>query len=650
MWNFLAMFRRALALFSHLSSFAADRRGQVALTFGFAAVPVLVIIGAAIDYSRSVQQRSNLQQATDAAALAIARSYLSSSATTNSLKDLTQKYLTGAMNMAAGDKSVTVNGFTGTRYVPTVRSVTLSDNNTRMCIYTGMIVPTQIISAVGGASDVLVGATACALGGSGSFEVAMALDNSYSMIESLGSQTKMDALHDAANALVDILIPDGTAAPTAAISLVPFNALVNVGTDTTKPFLDKTGQSSLNWRIIQKPQWTTNPSRFDLFNSMYTSSTKKATVPWAGCVEERPNNQYSSLGNDSTNYLTTDIAAASGDSLFVPYFAPDDPGDLDNTKQNSTYVYYNEDFDDSGISATGKNSNYRFLNSYLADSGYKTTLGSCSGNDPYEIADAKLTNTYPKSGITMACKYKGSVASIGPQWFGLSNGPNASCSTPAVTPLSTNKTILKTAINAMDPEGLTNLGTGFMWAWRTVSPVVNPFPIANPPVIGQQNPKAYDIKTPQNTKIIILMTDGFNTWSPFIDPDYGNMGVNNPFKSAYETFGFMSENRLANYSTTCPAADGKPKTGSGFVSTYTTYRCQMDNMLLEACANFKAQTNTVVYTVAFSTSKSPIDQQGINVLKGCASAGNYYQAADGDGIVAAFQNIGRSILQLRLAS
>lgn len=637
-------------------AFLRERRGQVAITFGLSAIPAVVVVGSAVDYSRAVQQRSNLQQASDATALAIAHTYLTKTSTSSSLSGPTQKYLSGVMNTVAPSTStVTVGGFTGTPGAATLQSITLSNNNTRMCIATALIVNTQMVGIIG-VNNMKVGTTSCADVG-GTYEIAMVLDNSYSMSESLGSQTKMDALHDAAEALVDVMIPDGTTTPTSAISLVPFNALVNVGTSRTASFLDTTGASSLNWRVIQKPLWVTTPSRLTLFDSIYTDSTKKKTVAWGGCVEDRPNNQYSSLGNDSTNYLTTDTAATTGDSLFVPYFAPDDPGNVNASSPDSTYTYYYENFTDKTINSSS-NTVYKFLNSYISDSGYKDNdVGSCTGSDSYSTADAKATNIYPKSGMTMACKYKGAVmpsASLQRQWFNLSNGPNESCSTPAITPLTTNKTTLKTQIEAMDPEGLTNLATGFMWGWRTISPVFNPFPITSPPVIGQQNPKAYNFGPPSNKKVIILMTDGFATWSPMIFPasyGLGTMGLNNLYKSAYESYGFQAENRLANYSTTCPATGSSTaNTGSGFVSSWNSFRCQMDNVLLEGCTNAK-NAGVTIYTVGFSTSQSPIDQEGINVLKGCAtSASFYYQAADGAAITSAFKQIAASIANLRLSN
>ena len=56
-----------------LSQIAQDRRGSVAQIFALALIPVAFMAGAAIDYTRSVAERSELQVAVDAAVLAGAK-------------------------------------------------------------------------------------------------------------------------------------------------------------------------------------------------------------------------------------------------------------------------------------------------------------------------------------------------------------------------------------------------------------------------------------------------------------------------------------------------------------------------------------------------------------------------------------------------
>jgi Flp pilus assembly protein TadG len=53
--------------------FAGAERGNVAMMFAIALVPMLGFIGAAIDYSRAVSARSAMQAAADATALMISK-------------------------------------------------------------------------------------------------------------------------------------------------------------------------------------------------------------------------------------------------------------------------------------------------------------------------------------------------------------------------------------------------------------------------------------------------------------------------------------------------------------------------------------------------------------------------------------------------
>ena len=597
-----------------LSRFLRHTKGQTALTFGIAALPLLIAVGSAVDYGRAVTARNGLQQATDATVLAIAHGYLSATSTTVALTVPTQTYLTGAMNSPAPSVvTVTANGVTGTLNAATLTNISLSQNNTQVCIQSSMIIPAMIMTIVH-YNYIAVGASACAQSGQ-TYEVALVLDNSGSMAESAGGQSKMAALITAASQLVDILIPSSSTAPTTSMSITPFTALVNVGTDTTAPFLDSLGQSSIHWQNFHRPTgapWRPT-SKLDLYSAMKSQS-------WGGCVEDRP-----------SPYTTTDTAASTSnpETLFVPFLSPDDPGAVTSGSGYSCYP--------TGGSCGYSVPPYIFYNSYLADNGSSTTAGNCSASSTYANADTPtgtgsdgVYNQYPSSGMTMVCKYKGTIVSSLNESTGIKTGPNYLCSSQQLTPLTTSNATLKNAIGSMVAGGSTNLATGFMWGWRTVSPVVKPFPVTAALPVGPQNPKPYTGNVPINNKIIIMMTDGFNSWTsnPY-----------SPWQSTYESFGYYVNNRLSDYSSGC----------SGSATTSATYRCQMDAVTLEACTRAKAAGITV-YTVGFTVSVDPIDSQGIALLKNCATdPSKYFQATDGSAIVLAFQQIAASIQNLRLA-
>src|SRR5829696_7117605 len=60
-------------LYQSLQAFRADHRGNIAMTFALAAVPVITAVGAAVDYSRANVAKAVLHSALDAALLAGAR-------------------------------------------------------------------------------------------------------------------------------------------------------------------------------------------------------------------------------------------------------------------------------------------------------------------------------------------------------------------------------------------------------------------------------------------------------------------------------------------------------------------------------------------------------------------------------------------------
>src|SRR5437016_2914129 len=54
-----------------LHALSASRAGNVSLTFGMAAIPLIGLVGAAVDYSRAGSLKSALQAAADSTALAM---------------------------------------------------------------------------------------------------------------------------------------------------------------------------------------------------------------------------------------------------------------------------------------------------------------------------------------------------------------------------------------------------------------------------------------------------------------------------------------------------------------------------------------------------------------------------------------------------
>ena len=299
----MANFRLRNRFFSSAARFGQDRRGQIAVTFAVSLLPAMTLVGAAVDYSRLLSLKSNLQAATDGAILASANQ-MTAQTTTSQLQTMAQSFLRTQIG--------TSNGYVG---VPSVTSATISTDRYTICANSQETVSLPMMQLVR-AGSITVNAYSCAgLAGqtttSARYEIAIAIDNSGSMNETVGGATKLSLVKTAAKAMVNALNP-GSGTQQAIVSVVPFTSAVNVGTSfKNSTWIDQNGASSIHWQNYQRPSAASwNPtSRFDLYTQM--------NATWGGCMEER-----------APTYLTSDDAptTSTADTLFVPYLAPDEAG------------------------------------------------------------------------------------------------------------------------------------------------------------------------------------------------------------------------------------------------------------------------------------------------------------------------------------
>ncbi len=302
----------------------------------------------------------------------------------------------------------------------------------------------------------------------GKIEMALVLDNTGSM-----SGTKIATLKTAAAQLVNSLAKATTDPNDLKIGLVPFSQTVNVGPQYyDAAWLDTDGKSASAKSLFMGLE----VNRLDLFKTMGKN--------WGGCVETRTA-PYEGAG--------TVPDAAKVDTLYVPYFAPDEPGD----KGDKGWGSYN--------------------NSYLDDSSTKDVrdefgLKKNADKQPdwfkYVQGDVlKYDKATPYAGKTSA--------------FGYQYGPNSGCEIAPLLRLSTNTGAVKTAINAMIANGNTDIPAGLAWGWNVLAPD-GPF----------GDGVAYG--TDEWTKVVVLMTDGNN------ENEVGNQDD----KSYYSGIGYIWQGRM----------------------------------------------------------------------------------------------------------
>lgn len=388
--------------------FARDSRGNVAILFGFALVPILLAVGMAVDYGRALTVKERMADAADSSALAIGSW---TGLTQTELKTKAQQYFdanyppsafgtVGKLNVVFvnDDIQVTVSGKVNTTFMKLANITTL---------------------------DIAAGATITKR--ERNIELALVLDTTGSM----SSSGKLSALKIAAKQMVSQLFDGKSTSDTLKIAVVPFAAAVNIGSDKLNSgWLDKTAQTTIAYEDFKS-----GVKVLDFYSGGANALSNRS---WAGCVRER-----------GGSYELTDDAPSSGATLWVPYFAPDEP--------------------DSSSS---------FYNNYLSDGSYSSATCYNGTTD-----DAKRQ--------CYTGKYKGkSVSST-------SVGPDFNCPPTKITALTNAKGTIDAAIDALAAKGSTVIPAGLLWGWRVLSPGA-PFTEGKP------------YSDEKWVKAMVLLTDGEN--------------------------------------------------------------------------------------------------------------------------------------------
>ena len=443
---------------------------------------------------------------------------------------------------------------------------------------------TAFVSAFGPPyRNIPVTATAACVSQLQSYEIALVLDNTGSMANSSGGVSKMQALQSAATNFVNSVYASANMGPNTKISLVPFAAGVAVtpGTYRTASWVDTAGGSPINWNFVQGGAATAAAyrgyginSRFDVFNYLKGSV---AAWDWTGCFESVP---Y------PLNVQDGKPVSSNPNSYYVPMFAADESG-------NGGQFTHTD----------GSGNTVNSANSYIDD-----TNGNC----------APTTNEATRTG--QACKY---MTITNPQTSNgyFATGPNFACTTRPLTRLTNAQSMLTSEISQMRANGNTNVHEGLMWGWRTLSP-------------NSVFADGAAYTKPYNNKILILMTDGMNTW--------GSNSSNPTLKSMYSAYGFYVNPDGTKPNDRLPSANANPANDA-------QARAAIDALTLEACQNAR-NAGVVIYTIGFSVASDPMDQPGIDMLTSCAGdATRAYMASDASTIDTVFQQIAASIGKLRLS-
>lgn len=451
-----------------IRSFLRSTNGNFALIFAGVLPVMLGAVGLAVDTANLLNVKTQLQNAADVGVLVASRE----GATEGQRKNLFNQYLQANMRgegVTIASSDIVVNA---------------GINHLRVDGHATANVSLFFLHHLGMKQVSVVAST---YRSTKSMEIAVVLDNTGSM-----GAGGINALKKASHALVDAVEAGRAPNQDVRISLVPFVTAVNIkGEGYNADWIDTTGQSLYNgWNFLDNnlrnrrrngERLARLPEGFGSNNTgegygggqactnqgQGASAIEKrercladnyphhlylfqqSNTEWKGCVEARPYPYNFSLDMPDPS---------KPDTLFVPYFAPDEP---DGSPP---------------IMTQGGNSAYNFNNSWLED--------RVSGSDAERLRSTlKYINPPAKN-----------VNNTGP----LTIGPNRACPTPIV-PLTTNFSKIRTGINAMNywNGSGTNIAEGLAWGWRVLSPDA-PYTEAGP----------FDSAARQ--KFMVLMTDGTN--------------------------------------------------------------------------------------------------------------------------------------------
>lgn len=580
--------------------FLKDTAGTYAITFSLMVVPVLGTVALAVDYSNLSKQKSFVQSSLDAAALATSKEY----AAGNFAAD-TEAQEKALMDVYASDffhanlpsevlpqDVVLTSGFTTVAKQDQdgvwreEKAVALSATLTYDTLIAKVVGHETIVSQI--ASEVAMGNL--------TVEVALVVDNSGSM----ASNSKITRLKEASRSMVDKIFAAATTSNKPnpiSFSVVPFAASVNIGNaNAGEPWMDLNGwapihHENLDWSTYIKPtnatveitdRGTHKTVREQISGGAWEWKTRHDIhemlgTQWSGCVEMRPW-PHSTLDTVQTvNGVTFEQAqaATSGDgldALFVPMFAPSEPSAKYVTKSGSSWV--------------NNTDSYNYPNDYTYDYRKKDNKIFAS-----TTADRQSNQNVRQDWIW---RYQNNYVSMAS-----SRSPNISCTTPPLTPLTTDKATIMTAIDNLVANGNTNVQEGVAWGWRTLS--------ASLPFTGG---RAYD--DIDNRKYIIVLTDGNNTYSTSSTPNESTYGAWGYGKHGRIDEGLEKADRPALYTNTTP----------------TTWESKMNVHTLQTCENAKAAGITV-FSIAFDVSS------GSSVKKLLESCGGSAKDADGEDVYAA---------------
>jgi len=454
------------------SRFFADRRGNVAAIFALAIVPVIGLVGMAVDYSRGNSMKAAVQAALDATALAMAR---------------TAPNLTAAqLQQQSSDMFFAQFNRSDAKSVVVTASYDTTNGSALTLAASGAIDTT--FTRVMGINQLNVGSSSTIKWGNQRLRVALVLDTTGSM----ASAGKIDALKTATKNLIDQLKAAASVNGDVYISILPFSKDVNVGaSNSNAAWLQFDDGTDKSWDgangTCSKAGYSPRSVCQGQSSCSLTGYTTQSTCTAAGTCSVAGNNTQSSCTSAGTcsNPGQTTQSSCTGNKA-----CSDSQYSNKNSCQNHNDTWgfgtWTPGVWTAGVWTPGvwTPNNHSTWNGCVTDRGAATGPGTSAGNDQ--------TVTTPSTGDATTLFY----------------AEQYSLCAPAMRGLAYDWSAMKTAVDGLTPNGSTNQPIGLVSGWHSlvgIGPFTSPAKDAN-----------YTYR-----EVIILLSDGLNTQ----DRWYGN-GVN----------------------------------------------------------------------------------------------------------------------------
>lgn len=578
---------------SRLAALVGARDANVSVMTAVGLIPLITAVGVATDSALAFMVKTRMQAAVDAAALAGGR-VIYADQTTSVAREFFD------LNFPPGYLSSSVTSF----------ALSKDEETGIVALDAEASVPTVFMHLVN-IDAVTVTARTVVEAESRGMELALIMDNTGSM----RSGNKIGAMRESAKDLVNILYGPSESLEHVWMSVIPYAATVNIGSDRTnwlaaddrvntgygKRFPDLGAPISYIRLYVHNSSGSWRRHKIDEFPEMIGEVTDLDTLPMMRFVHDRW---------DDDRLIAVGAVTASGDD--------DDDGE--------EQVFILDDEYELGDIPTGESTTE--TESYSAAFGaysmgyWPTTWKGCveARTPPYDQNDA-LPSAEPFTSYFYEPEVDNDWSTDVDERNSAQNdgyGPNLGCP-PEISPLLTTKTEVIAAIDEMEPwhRGGTLSNLGMVWGWRTLSPNWRGMWAG-----GDLADLPLDYDHEEVDKVAILLTDGDNVFYDWPNHD-GPDGGSGPRGSDYNAYGRLED-----------TGQSKSNARNGY-----------DNRLAATCELMKNEGITI-FTITFGSSP---DSQTQSLYRNCASKEEgYHHAPNNDALGASFRSIGQALNRLRI--